>query len=192
MLLDDVLSALDVHTARSVVEKCFAGSLLEGRTVILVTHNVAMAGPLAKNVVEIASDGTISQKDSLAAALSTNAELRNEAAQDVEAMEKDAGVVDGSKPAEEAAKPSGKLIADEEVALGRVSVTSSKLSDLIGFLLMITDPFPALVTLYFANMGGVSFWLSFAGLLMGTEFLNVYVRCLSLSSVTEVALDRFL
>lgn len=36
LLLDDVLAALDVHTARWVVEKCLQGDLVRGRTVILV------------------------------------------------------------------------------------------------------------------------------------------------------------
>ncbi|KAF8319735.1 hypothetical protein DL93DRAFT_2124628 [Clavulina sp. PMI_390] len=155
VLLDDVLSALDVHTARWVVDKCFSGpsSLLAGRTVILVTHNVAMAGPLAKNVVEIASDGTISQKDSIAAVLSENPEVRKEAEQDAEAIAKDGETVDEAKPAEPPAAASGKLIADEEVALGRVSVTS--------------------MMLYFANMGGTLFWTSFWGFLIGVELLNI-------------------
>lgn len=42
MLLDDVLSALDVHTAKWVVDKCIKGKLLRGRTVILVTHNLSL------------------------------------------------------------------------------------------------------------------------------------------------------
>ena len=38
LLLDDVLAALDVHTARWIVDKCFKGDLLRGRTVILVVR----------------------------------------------------------------------------------------------------------------------------------------------------------
>ena len=36
LLLDDVLAALDVHTSRWIVDKCFKGDLLKGRTVVLV------------------------------------------------------------------------------------------------------------------------------------------------------------
>ena len=36
ILLDDVLAALDVHTARWVVENCFKGDLVKGRTILLV------------------------------------------------------------------------------------------------------------------------------------------------------------
>jgi ABC-type nitrate/sulfonate/bicarbonate transport system ATPase subunit len=36
ILLDDVLAALDVHTSKWIVDKCFKGDLLRGRTVLLV------------------------------------------------------------------------------------------------------------------------------------------------------------
>ncbi|KAI9731325.1 MAG: hypothetical protein M1834_005228 [Cirrosporium novae-zelandiae] len=39
VLLDDVLSSLDGFTARWVVENCILGSLMEGRTLIIVTDN---------------------------------------------------------------------------------------------------------------------------------------------------------
>ncbi|KAI1470880.1 abc transporter [Daldinia caldariorum] len=38
LLLDDVFSALDTHTTSRVYERCFRSGLLDGRTVILVTH----------------------------------------------------------------------------------------------------------------------------------------------------------
>ena len=38
LLLDDVLAALDVHTSRWIVDKCFKGDLLRGRTVVLVVR----------------------------------------------------------------------------------------------------------------------------------------------------------
>ena len=47
LLLDDVLSALDVHTARWIVDKCFRGDLVRGRTVVLVVS--AEAGHLTKH-----------------------------------------------------------------------------------------------------------------------------------------------
>ena len=35
-LLDDILAALDIHTARFIVDKCLEGKLLQGCTTILV------------------------------------------------------------------------------------------------------------------------------------------------------------
>lgn len=127
MLLDDVLSALDVHTARWVVDKCLAGPFLAGRTVILITHNLAMTSKLAKSVVEIASNGHITQRENVAEALSENPELLAAVASDNEAIQKDEEIVDETVPAKtDGDKPSGKLIADEEIALGRVSKEASE------------------------------------------------------------------
>ncbi|KAJ4482242.1 P-loop containing nucleoside triphosphate hydrolase protein, partial [Lentinula aciculospora] len=61
VLLDDPLSALDVLTAKWVVDNCLKGDLMYGRTVLLVTHNIALVTPLAQNVVAIALDGRITQ-----------------------------------------------------------------------------------------------------------------------------------
>ncbi|KAI1083138.1 canalicular multispecific organic anion transporter 1 [Whalleya microplaca] len=56
LLLDDPLAALDHNTAESIVRKLFRGSLVEGRTIILVTHRVDLCVSLADQMVEI-SDG---------------------------------------------------------------------------------------------------------------------------------------
>lgn len=37
-----VLAALDVHTSRWIVEKCFCGDLIHGRTVILVVCKITV------------------------------------------------------------------------------------------------------------------------------------------------------
>jgi ABC-type methionine transport system ATPase subunit len=39
MILIKVLAALDVHTARWIVEECFKGDLIRGRTVLLVVRH---------------------------------------------------------------------------------------------------------------------------------------------------------
>ncbi|KAL9581796.1 MAG: hypothetical protein Q9212_003684, partial [Teloschistes hypoglaucus] len=57
LFLDDPLSALDHQTADFIVRKCFLGPLVDGRTVLLVTHRTALCQHLAKQVVEV-SNGT--------------------------------------------------------------------------------------------------------------------------------------
>ncbi|SCU78640.1 LAFA_0A07668g1_1 [Lachancea sp. 'fantastica'] len=42
LLLDDCLSAVDSHTALWIYENCISGPLMQGRTCILVSHNVAL------------------------------------------------------------------------------------------------------------------------------------------------------
>ncbi|KAF7296041.1 p-loop containing nucleoside triphosphate hydrolase protein [Mycena kentingensis (nom. inval.)] len=63
VLLDDPLAALDVRTATSIVDKCLAGDLMQGRTVLLVTHNVALASRVARSIVRIGADGTATQEE---------------------------------------------------------------------------------------------------------------------------------
>lgn len=58
--LDDVLSAVDAHTAQFLVDECFRGKLLQGRTVVLVSHHVDLCLPVSDYVVAIA-DGRIQQ-----------------------------------------------------------------------------------------------------------------------------------
>jgi ABC-type multidrug transport system fused ATPase/permease subunit len=53
LLLDDPLSALDQQTAEVVVRRCLGGSLLAGRTTILVTHRTDLCHGLAEQVIEI-------------------------------------------------------------------------------------------------------------------------------------------
>ncbi|KAJ7758491.1 P-loop containing nucleoside triphosphate hydrolase protein, partial [Mycena maculata] len=61
ILLDDIFAALDIHTAQWIVRHCFSGDLIEKRTVILVTHNIDLAGPVSQWVVSLSSDGSIMQ-----------------------------------------------------------------------------------------------------------------------------------
>ncbi|KAG2206947.1 hypothetical protein INT47_008416 [Mucor saturninus] len=42
VLMDDVLSAVDAHTAKHLYEKCLLGPLMKGRTRILITHHVKL------------------------------------------------------------------------------------------------------------------------------------------------------
>ncbi|KAI4250339.1 MAG: hypothetical protein LQ352_005360, partial [Teloschistes flavicans] len=57
LFLDDPLSALDHQTADSIVHRCFMGPLMDGRTVLVVTHRTALCQHLAKQVIEV-SKGT--------------------------------------------------------------------------------------------------------------------------------------
>ncbi|KZS96535.1 P-loop containing nucleoside triphosphate hydrolase protein [Sistotremastrum niveocremeum HHB9708] len=136
VLLDDVLSALDVHTAQWVAQKCLGGDILEGRTVLLVTHNVLLCEPIADYVISIGQDGKIVSKGTISDALKKNAKLREEvkAEEKAEVEAKVDAVADADEtadpgaeaPAEEK-KDSGKLIVAEEMAVGHVSWDAAKL-----------------------------------------------------------------
>lgn len=53
LLLDDPLSALDQQTAESIVQNLFAGPLMKGRTVVLVTHRVDVVLGIAAQLIEV-------------------------------------------------------------------------------------------------------------------------------------------
>ncbi|KAI0792249.1 multidrug resistance-associated ABC transporter [Abortiporus biennis] len=53
VLLDDVLSAVDAHTARHLYNECLRGDLMRGRTVILVSHHIQLCATGAEYVVAL-------------------------------------------------------------------------------------------------------------------------------------------
>lgn len=66
VLLDDVLSAVDSHTAKWIFENALNGQLMYNRTCILVTHNVALCLPTAEFAVvldngKVAAQGTANE-----------------------------------------------------------------------------------------------------------------------------------
>lgn len=48
LLMDDVLSAVDAHTAHHIYTNCLLGPLLKGRTVLLVSHHAQLVLPGCK------------------------------------------------------------------------------------------------------------------------------------------------
>ena len=53
LLLDDPLSALDHQTADSIVKNCVRGPLMDGRTIILVTHRTELCQDFAQQMIEV-------------------------------------------------------------------------------------------------------------------------------------------
>lgn len=58
LLLDDVLSAVDAHTAKHLYRHCLKGPLMRGRTVVLVTHAVSLCLPGSALAIAV-KDGRI-------------------------------------------------------------------------------------------------------------------------------------
>ncbi|KZV74802.1 P-loop containing nucleoside triphosphate hydrolase protein [Peniophora sp. CONT] len=157
LLLDDVLAALDVHTARWIVDKCFKSDLVRGRTVILVTHNVALTRSIADFVVSLGSDGHVTSRGSVSDALAMDVTLAHEVEEEVQIIEKSEVVGDAEKPvAPTKGKPSGKLVMAEEVAEGHVSWSA--------------------LSMYLSALGGpraLLFWLVFVGGLFVGDIFRV-------------------
>ncbi|KZS96501.1 P-loop containing nucleoside triphosphate hydrolase protein [Sistotremastrum niveocremeum HHB9708] len=132
LLLDDVLSALDVHTARWVAKHCFGGDLLRGRTVILVTHNVTLMERYAEYVVSLGVDGRVSGHWLVAQTLQENnlhglsePDKREKDIPSEYANPKNADETKLHPPHDQT--PTGKLVVAEEMALGHVGFSALKL-----------------------------------------------------------------
>ncbi|EJD51853.1 ATP-binding cassette transporter [Auricularia subglabra TFB-10046 SS5] len=158
LLLDDVLSALDVHTSKWIVDNCFKGDLVQGRTVILVTHNVALVTDIAQYVISLSIDGRILSRGSITEALLKDKKLLAEVAKAQEENEIEGQVIDEPSPDEAAPqqarpKQDGKLIVAEEIAEGHVSW--------------------AALSLYLHSLGGVVFWIVFLVGMFGADITSV-------------------
>ncbi|KAJ7754435.1 multidrug resistance-associated ABC transporter [Mycena metata] len=146
ILLDDVLAALDVHTAKWIVDKCLQGDLVKNRTVILVTHNVVLTSKIAEFVVSVGLDGRVHSQASVSEALERDELLAKEVITDQEIIDAAEKEID-SPAADEPKKKDGKLIIAEEIAIGHVSWKA--------------------LTLYFKGMGGSHTVLFFVVLVLG-------------------------
>ncbi|KZT67088.1 P-loop containing nucleoside triphosphate hydrolase protein [Daedalea quercina L-15889] len=182
LLLDDVLAALDVHTSRWIVDKCFKGDLVRGRTVLLVTHNISMASPIADFVVALGTDGRITSQGSVANALEHNKKLVAEIAKEEAEIEKAEATVDDQEP-ELPKQDAGKLVVEEEIAVGHVGWQAMKI--------------------YFNGLGQnrqVMFWLTLLGGLvlyevvsvLQTWFIGYWARQYDEMPASEVKVSYFL
>ncbi|KAJ7640732.1 multidrug resistance-associated ABC transporter [Mycena polygramma] len=142
LLLDDVLSAVDAHTAHHLYHSCLRGELMQGRTVILVSHHVQLCAPGASYIValdngrvqfqgnrdEFQSSGVMS---GLVQSTTANDEEQTEVA--IEAIPVAQQPGEGSEDSQSTAAPSPtvnkkdksdgprKLIEEEARAIGRVA-----------------------------------------------------------------------
>ncbi|KAF4617819.1 hypothetical protein D9613_006245 [Agrocybe pediades] len=122
ILLDDVLAALDVHTSSWIVDKCFRGDLVKGRTVIIVTHNIALVGPVAGFCVSLGIDGRVkSQGTEVDSIIQHDSQLVAELEQDKKAIEASKQEVEGAETQGAKAQSDGKLVVAEEIATGHIS-----------------------------------------------------------------------
>ena len=182
LLLDDILSAVDAHTALHLYEKCLKGPLLAGRTVILVTHHVQLCASGAKTVVELENGRIIfsgeattylaldrfkipeEDDEPIEVKLASKALLKpknralnlivNDSAANSETSGSEAEDESDSEDEEEKEeKAAKKMIEEEQRAVGRVKWSVWKQ--------------------YLAHSGSLSFWATFAAIFGGTKLLEV-------------------
>ncbi|KAI1323330.1 ABC transporter [Xylariaceae sp. FL0255] len=117
LLLDDPLAALDHGTAESIVQKLFQGPLVQGRTIVLVTHRVNLCAHLADQIVEITNGkARVLEADEIAQEIDilTNEQQAVQAAhqeEDYAAMEEEAGSAVPDKFMTDENRASGGVVA---------------------------------------------------------------------------------
>lgn len=180
VILDDVLSAVDAQTARHIYKNVLQGSLMKGRTCILVTHAVSLCLPAAAFVVmlddgqvaasgtpsELAASGTLSVEDLVDSAADDEAEEAPQAGtsafsrltatieDDLDGENHDVLVAKKTADADKAAElENKKLVQAETSSQGAMSLRT--------------------YLLYFKSMGGAPFWLLALTALIGTQVLQV-------------------
>ncbi|WWC92185.1 uncharacterized protein L201_007139 [Kwoniella dendrophila CBS 6074] len=137
VLLDDPLAAVDSHTAKHLTDKCLNGSILKGRTVILVSHHVELLLPSSDYLVRIL-DGRVDAQgtpDELRAAKELEGLVALEEAEVTKAeaiiakeeVEDEVEVVETTEKKVKKKGPGKKLVQDEERAIGNVKWETYKL-----------------------------------------------------------------
>ncbi|KAF8476090.1 hypothetical protein BDZ91DRAFT_689962 [Kalaharituber pfeilii] len=166
VLLDDVLSALDAGTIKTVFEKCIKGEILKNRTVVLVTHHVSLVAPAANKIVVLSSGAVVSAgpptllPELLGEGILKDAELEEVedlsriVAEDVVLNGEPVGLgVSTSETNATTQKAKGKLVLEEERAVGRVPKKM-----ILGYIGNLGGPF------FIALLVGSSFLLELASL----------------------------
>ncbi|KAH8825289.1 multidrug resistance-associated ABC transporter [Flagelloscypha sp. PMI_526] len=159
LLLDDVLSAVDAHTANHLFSKCLKGDLMTGRTIILVSHHIQLCAPGASYVVVLdngrtsfAGEGSAFVDSPVMKSLSKTQDegLEEQETNDEPTLgapeatienlaEKEATGAENGNAKEK--KTPRKYTPDEERAVGRVA--------------------RSVYQLYLTSLGGMRYWITF-------------------------------
>jgi hypothetical protein len=98
-----------------------AGDLIRNRTVILVTHNVALTSKIADFVVSVGLDGRVHIRSSVSDALVKDEVLTQQLRKNQAILETAAQEIGSTPSADGPGKSDGKLIMAEEIEFGHVS-----------------------------------------------------------------------
>ena len=111
------------------MKEALTGDLVEGRTVLLVTHNVPLVAPMAHKVILMGKNGKVAAQGSIQDVLKYDDNLKSQVE---DKKENDFVAEEVEKEVEEEVqteqgKQSGKLVVAEEKAIGRVEFAALKL-----------------------------------------------------------------
>ncbi|CAO3630134.1 unnamed protein product [Mucor hiemalis] len=166
VLMDDVLSAVDAHTAKHLYENCLMGPLMKNRTRILVTHHIKLCIKGCGLLVHI--DG------GRASLVGSPAELR-ESGKLAKIIEEDNEYEDEEDAAEENAIETSGNDESSTVANSEADKDDQKTARVL-----IEDETRAsgsvkfrLYKIYFSMAGNVFFWMTVVALVVGARFIEI-------------------
>lgn len=192
VLLDDVLSAVDSHTAKWIFDKAIMGPLMYNRTCILVTHNLSLCLPHAEYAVvldngRVAVHGTANEvitSGKLTEDLTKSAQV-SRAPSRVASQSKIAGddgghassaaqCMDGHANASQVADKHETPVAGPAKATQTPSTVPLQEGKATGSVKL------SIILTYFKSMGGWFFWtaatLAFVLAQLGNVATNVWIR----------------
>ncbi|WWC71269.1 uncharacterized protein I206_105222 [Kwoniella pini CBS 10737] len=187
IILDDVLSAVDAQTARHLYDNTLQGRLVEGRTMIMVTHQVNLVAPASKYIVlledgqvlsagtprELSSNGHLDLHDSSASstptAASSSADLSPKHPEGGETEDLIEPVLD-TEPAE-------LLEIQKQIEVDKAAETTSEVK-LDKQLVAAESSGQGMVGLgtywlYFKSMGSGLFWFLVIFAFIGSQILQI-------------------
>ncbi|KIR78450.1 ATP-binding cassette transporter [Cryptococcus gattii EJB2] len=128
LLLDDVLSAVDAHTAHAIMTNCLQGPIVEGRTVLIVSHHTPLVSPAAAYIValengDVKFSGT--GKEFVASNLSDELDEEDAQARPTDSEQKEEKTIE-----ENSVKPANKSVLNLSSACAESTAPDSETSSL--------------------------------------------------------------
>ncbi|TPX17379.1 uncharacterized protein E0L32_003022 [Thyridium curvatum] len=166
LILDDVLSAVDAHVGRIIVDEALTGDLAQGRTRILATHHAEMCLPRASYVVRL-QNGALESAEKLTP---KDSDLSESIAESSTAVSTSDDTVLGSQDDQakdtsiEERKKSKKSDDEEKREVGRVKWR--------------------IYAIYIAASASILLWVLAIAFILGSRFLTVW-RTWSLKKLAE-------
>ncbi|KAI8979516.1 hypothetical protein BDF20DRAFT_906115 [Mycotypha africana] len=183
VLMDDVLSAVDAHTAKHLYEKCLLGPLMKDRTRILITHHVSLCLKGCSYIVHIdngrasfvGAPNVLQRSEGFASIVDENEEdtIEEEESAAEEQSVEGTLALDSNEAnlSDNATKKPRALIEDETKATGMVKLR--------------------LYSMYIRMVGSPIFWFIMAALVLGSRGLDIteswWIKKWSNSYTSQVA-----
>lgn len=175
VLLDDVLSAVDSHTAKWIFEQAILGPLMTNRTCILVTHNVSLCLPHAEFGVVIENGRVLSSgptKEIIKAGVLTEDMSKSLTTSGVPSripsqVPSESGATSMEAAAAKAVAQAGLDTGADGINTGKAVQRDDEETKAVGGVKW------AIIMLYLAAMGSWAYWVLVTIVFLGQQLISV-------------------